>query len=78
MTAKEALRQSGENLKLIREQKGYSIEALAILSGINEQTICNMESGDFNYYISTAVQLAATLKVDFRQILVAPFEYGGL
>ena len=76
MTAKEALRRSGENLKTIREEKGYSIEALAMLSGVDTSIIYAMEAGDFDYLISTAYDLAATLNVDFRQILVDPYEYG--
>jgi len=78
MTAKDALRRSGESLKTIREEKGYSIEALAVLSGVDEESIRAMETGDFNYYINTVYDLAATLNVDFRQILVDPYEYGGL
>ena len=69
----EALRRSGLNLKTIREQKGYSIATLAVLSGIDEETIQAMESGNFNFYISTIYELATTLNVDFREILVDPF-----
>ena len=76
MTGKEALCRSGENLKTIRERKGYSIEALAVLSGVDEETIRAMETGDFNYYITTVYDLAATLNVDFRQILIDPMAYG--
>lgn len=52
MTAREALRRSGENLKAIREHKNYSVEALAVLSGVSAETIVEMESGNFDFYIS--------------------------
>jgi len=63
---------SGENLKTIPEGKGYSIEALAVLSGVDASIIRAMETGDFDYRISIVYDLAATLNVDFRQILVDP------
>ncbi len=70
--AKEALRRSGENLRAIRLQKGYSVETLAVLSGVDAEIIAAMEDGNFDYYISTVYALAATLNVDFRQILIDP------
>ena len=70
----EALRRSGLNLKTIREQKGYSIATLAVLSGIDEETIQAMESGNFNFYISTIYELATTLNVVIREILVDRFK----
>jgi len=72
MTAKEALRLSGENLQLLRNQKGFSIEALAVLSGVAAETIAAMEAGNFDFQISSVYELAAALNVDFRQILVDP------
>lgn len=72
MTAKEALRRSGENLQRLRNQKSFSIEALAVLSGVDAETIVEMESGNFDFYISSVYELAAALNVDFRQILVDP------
>jgi len=76
MTAKEALRRSGENLKVIREHKNYSVEALAVLSGVNPEMIIAMEAGNFDFQISSVYELAAALNVDFRQILVDSMAYG--
>jgi transcriptional regulator with XRE-family HTH domain len=77
INAKQALRRSGENLRLIRTQKGYSIEALSVLSGIDAALIEQMEAGNFDFYISTVFNLADTLNVDFRQILVDATTFAG-
>lgn len=55
---------------MIREGKGYSIEALAVLSGADASIIRAIETGDFDYCISTVYDLAAAPNVDLRQILV--------
>ncbi len=75
MTAKEALRLSGENLQTIRKHKGFSIEALSVLSGVDAQHINEMEAGNFDFYISSVYEIAAALNVDFREILVDPTAY---
>lgn len=72
MTVNEALLRSGKNLKLIRHQKNFSIEALAVLSGVEAEIITAMEAGNFDFQISSVYELAAALNVDFRQILVDP------
>jgi transcriptional regulator with XRE-family HTH domain len=72
MKAAEALRRSGENRRAIRTAKGYSVEALAVLSGVDEATIFAIEEGDFDFPVSVIFELAAALNVDFRQILIDP------
>ena len=72
MTAKEALHQSGRNLQIVRNAKGFSIETLAVLSGVDEQIITSMEAGDFDFPPALVFELADTLNVDFREILVDP------
>jgi transcriptional regulator with XRE-family HTH domain len=64
--------QTGRNLVQIRTQKGWSVEALAILSGVDEETIRTIESGSGDFYLSSVYQIAAQLNVDFRHILVDP------
>lgn len=76
MTTKEALHHSGKNLQSLRIQKNLSIKALAILSGVDAEIIVEMEAGNFDFYISSIYELAATLNVDFRQILVDPMTFG--
>jgi cytoskeletal protein RodZ len=72
MNAKEALRMSGQNLETIRTSKGLSIETLAVLSQVDADIIRAMEDGNFDFRVSLVFELAATLNVDFRQILVDP------
>jgi transcriptional regulator with XRE-family HTH domain len=75
MNIKEALCRSGRNLQQLRKDKGFSIEALAVLSGVEPEAIIAIESGHFDFPMSTILNLAATLNVDFRQILVDPATY---
>jgi transcriptional regulator with XRE-family HTH domain len=77
MNAKEALRLSGKNHHTIRTAKGYTVQALAVLSGVDEAIITAIEGGNFDFPISTIYELAAALNVDFRQILVDPTAYQG-
>jgi transcriptional regulator with XRE-family HTH domain len=72
MNSKEALRQSGRNLNIIRIDKGFSIEALAVLSQLDENAIVEMERGNFEFPVSAVYDIAAVLNVDFRKILVDP------
>lgn len=72
MKAAEALRQSGNNLQNIRNAKGFSIEALAVLSSVDEDTIRAMEAGNFDFPPNMVYELAAALNVDIRQILIDP------
>lgn len=78
MTTKEALLQSGRNLRALRERKGFSIAALAVLSGVDEAVIAACEHGDFDFPVSLVFELAAALNVDFRQILIDPAAYGSI
>ena len=72
MTAKEALHQSGRNLQIVRNAKGFSKQTLAVLSGVDEQIITAMEGGDFDFPPQLIFELADTLNVDFREIMVDP------
>lgn len=75
MTTREALLQSGQNLKQIRNAKGFTIDTLAVLSGVDVAMINACESGDFDFPLSVIFELAAALNIDFRQILVDPKRY---
>ena len=72
MNSIEALRQSGRNLQIIRNTKGFSIQTLAVLSQVDEEIITSMEDGDFDFPVSVVFELAATLNVDVQEILVDP------
>jgi ribosome-binding protein aMBF1 (putative translation factor) len=76
MTAKEALNQSGRNLQNARNTKGFSKQTLAVLSGIDEQIITSMEAGNFDFPPQLVFELADTLNVNIRQILVDPLIQG--
>jgi transcriptional regulator with XRE-family HTH domain len=78
MTAKEALLRSGRNLRQIRMDKNFSLEALSILSGVGAAVIEAMEAGDFDIPPRMVYELAAALNVDFREILVDLTADGGL
>ena len=73
---KTAFRQSGEHLRQIRAAKGFSIDTLAVLSGIDAEIITAMEAGNFDFYFSTLFELAETLNVNFLSILVDPAAFG--
>ncbi|HZY35273.1 MAG TPA: hypothetical protein VFE53_01415 [Mucilaginibacter sp.] len=72
MKAIDALRQSGRNLQTIRTSKGFSIQTLAVLSHVDEEIITAIEDGNFDFPVSIIFDLAATLNVDFRQMLIDP------
>lgn len=70
MTPEEALTQTGRNLKQIRTDKGWSVEALAVLSRLDAELIEGIECGNVDYYIRDIFSLAAALNVDFRRVMV--------
>lgn len=72
MTSREALALSGLNLQTIRISKRFSIEALAVLSGVDASIIEAMESGYFDFKVNTMMELANTLNVHITEILVDP------
>ncbi|MGN6398707.1 MAG: helix-turn-helix domain-containing protein [Mucilaginibacter sp.] len=71
-TVKAALVQCGKNLNQIRNQKGFSVETLSVLSHVDAETIRSIENGVLDFPIEVIFQLAGELNVDFRQILVDP------
>lgn len=70
MTPQEALAQTGLNLKQIRNDKGWSVEALAVLSQVDADLIVGIECGNVDYFVNDIFALAAALNVDFRRIMV--------
>jgi transcriptional regulator with XRE-family HTH domain len=66
----EILSRVGCNLQRIRTDKGWSVQLLSVLSGVDERLIKEIESGRLNFQLTTIFTLAATLEVDFRRIIV--------
>lgn len=58
------------NLWQVRQDKGYSVEALAILSGVCEAKIRMIEDGLEDFDLSVLMRLACELNVDFRCLLL--------
>lgn len=70
MSPQDALAQTGRNLRQIRTDKGWSVEALAVLSQLDADLVAGIECGNVDYYIRDIFALAAALNVDFRRIMV--------
>lgn len=66
----EARSRCAYNLSHIRQLRGYSIEALAVLSGVPEDEIRNIEDGLDDFDIMVLANIACQLNVDFRCILI--------
>lgn len=60
----------GYNLWQLRQERGYSVEALAILSGVSECEIRVIEEGCEDFDVVILLALARELNVDFRCILI--------
>jgi transcriptional regulator with XRE-family HTH domain len=69
-TIRETFIQSGRNLQQLRAAKGMSVAVLALLSGVDEETIESMENGNFDVLPDVLFELAAALNVEFEEILV--------
>lgn len=53
----------GKNMRLIRQEKGFSLRALAEASGLNVNTLSLIENGKSSPSVSTLQQLAQALRV---------------
>lgn len=67
----EIQKRCGRNLRQVREEKRMSVEALAALSGVDEDEIKGIAAGTNDFYISTLFLLVDELNVDFRRIMVS-------
>jgi len=56
-------------IRELRQQKGYSQEALSSLTGIPQTTLSNWELGSINQVLSKAVLLAATLETNIDTLI---------
>ena len=61
-----------DNMKLIREQRKLSLDALAKLTGVSKSMLAQIERGDGNPTIATVWKIASGLKVPFTQLVTKP------
>ncbi|WP_107828603.1 helix-turn-helix transcriptional regulator [Mucilaginibacter yixingensis] len=72
MPIRKVYRKCAANLRRIRDERQFSIEALAVLSGVEESEIRSIESGVSDSYIESLIKLAETLNVDVCCLLIDP------
>ncbi len=63
------LKTFGENLKKIREQKGYSQEALAFVAGISRSYYAEIENGRRNVSLINMTKIISSLEIEFNKLL---------
>lgn len=56
------------NLKKMREEKGFSLQALADICGTSKQRIYELEKPDSNPTLKTAYSIAVVFDVDVTEI----------
>lgn len=61
-----------QNLKLLREQRKMSLDAVSRLSGVSKSMLGQIERGEVNPTISTVWKIANGLKVSFGQLVSRP------
>ena len=58
----------GDNIRIVREQRGYSQEHLAELMNVNRSTISKIENGKFGITVDYLVRFSIFLDYEFRVI----------
>jgi transcriptional regulator with XRE-family HTH domain len=59
----------GENLRRIRESKGYSLNDLATRCDLDKSNISKIENGHFNLQLTKIFELAKGLEIEPKQLL---------
>ena len=59
----------GDNLRRIRESKGYSLNDLAIRCEIDKSNIGKIENGKFNLQLTKIFELAKGLGIEPKNLL---------
>ena len=67
--SQDYLKKFGENLKKIREAKGYSLRSLSAECKIDHSDIAKMEKGEINITILTIYELSTALHVPPKKLL---------
>lgn len=60
----------GDEIKFIREQRGYSQEQLAKTLNVNRSTISKIENGKFSITIDYLIRLSICLDHEFKVIKI--------
>jgi transcriptional regulator with XRE-family HTH domain len=60
----------GQNIRGFRHKLGYTLEKLAILSGLNINYISSVERGERNIGILNVVKIAKALKIPPHLLLI--------
>ena len=68
----EVMQNVSANLRLARQQQGYSQERLAELAGISRRMLVNIEAGESNASIATVDKLASALGMSFAEVVRPP------
>lgn len=63
------MKQFGENLKKIRNERNLSVRALADLADMDYTNISNIENGQSNPSMTTVIFLAEALQIDPCELL---------
>lgn len=65
-------RNLGLQLKMIRQQRGMSLDDMAKLTDVSKAQLAQMEKGDSNPTVSTIWKIADGLKISFSSLLQPP------
>lgn len=63
-----------ENLCLLRQKNGYTLEALAEIISVSRQSIAKWESGDSLPDIMNCVKLASLFKISLDELVYKPLK----
>lgn len=63
-----------ENLSLLRQKNGYTLEALAEIISVSRQTIAKWEAGDSHPDIVNCLKLATLFKVSLDELVNKPLK----
>jgi transcriptional regulator with XRE-family HTH domain len=58
----------GDKIKMVREERGYSQEQLAVLMDINRTTISKIENGKFSITVDSLALFSICLDYEFKVI----------
>ncbi len=62
------LKQFGEHLRYLRKSKKLSQQKLELLSGISKNQVGNIERGEVNITLITAIALAKALHIELKEL----------
>lgn len=62
------LKQFGEHLRHIRKNKNLSQQKLELLAGVSKNQVGNIERGEVNITLITAIALAKALHIELKEL----------